>query len=134
MRLLLKAIPTFLFITSLVCLVGCGGDSMSTVTGVVTLDGKPVQGLEVNFEPTGSAPDRTTATGYTLEGGKYSLFYPGFKEGAPAGEYIVRITGGESLDEEGPKIRVPAKYNTESELKETIASGENTLNFDLTSE
>lgn len=115
-----------------ICLVGCSGDSMAPVKGVVTLNGKPVAGLEVNFEPIGDPADRTTAIGYTQQDGSYSLAYPGFKKGAPVGDYIVRIAGGESLDD-GTKLRVPPQYNTESTLKETVVAGENEFNFELTS-
>ncbi|PQO37639.1 hypothetical protein DTL21_06755 [Bremerella cremea] len=132
MRLPFRTASSFAFLLSLMCVVGCSGDSMAPVTGVVTLDGKPVSGLEVNFEPTGDTKDRTTATGYTQEDGSYSLVYPGFKEGAPLGEYIVRIVGGEALDD-GTAKRVPAEYNTDSTLKETVTSGENKFDFELTS-
>lgn len=105
---------------------------MAPVSGVVTLDGKPVAGLEVNFEPTGEPADRGTATGYTQQDGSFALAYPGFKVGAPPGEYVVRIVGGESLDD-GTTLRVPPQYNKESTLKETVASGDNQFKFELTS-
>ena len=109
---------------------GCSG-GLNEVTGTVTLDGKPVKGLEVNFEPIDPGIG-TTATGYTQADGSYKLHYPGDKTGAPAGEYRVRIAGGEN-DGEGPPIRVAKKYNKDSELKATITSGANVHNFEVTS-
>lgn len=132
MRLSVQIAASFAFALVLVCCIGCSGDSMAPVTGVVTLDGKPVSGLEVNFEPTGDPDNRATATGYTQEDGSFALVYPGYKKGAPLGEYIVRISGGESLDD-GTTVRVPPKYNTESDWKETVTSGENNFKFELKS-
>ncbi|WDI41375.1 carboxypeptidase regulatory-like domain-containing protein [Bremerella sp. P1] len=131
MRLQFHTASTLALLTILTCLVGCSGGSMAPVQGVVTLDGKPISGLEVNFEPTGDTTDRTTATGYTQPDGSYSLVYPGYKTGAPLGDYIVRIAGGESLDD-GTVVRVPSQYNKQSELKATVTSGENKFDFDLT--
>jgi len=133
MRLSVQTASRAALLAALVCLVGCSGDSMAPVSGVVTLDGKPVAGLEVNFEPTGDTKDRTTATGYTKADGSYALVYPGYKKGAPLGDYIVRIVGGEALDD-GTVTRVPPKYNEESELKKTVTSGENKFDFELTTD
>ena len=132
MRPLFQATAAFLVVASFVLFSGCNSEKLATVTGVVTLDGKPVQGLEVNFEPTGSTEGRTTGTGYTQADGSYSLYYPGFKKGSPTGEYVVRISGSESLDD-GTKVRVPAKYNAQSELKREVVPGDNKIDFELTS-
>jgi hypothetical protein len=111
---------------------GCGG-GLSEVTGKVTLDGKTVPGLEVRFEP--KDPNiGTTAIGYTKADGTYQLHYPGDKTGAPAGEYKVKISGGETEGEsDRPPVRVARKYNSASELTATVTPGENTINFDVTS-
>ncbi|MBI1248631.1 hypothetical protein GC197_12425 [bacterium] len=132
MRPRLQVALSFLSLACLALFTGCNGDSLASVSGVVTLDGHPVRGLEVNFEPVDAAPDRTTGTGYTQADGSYSLHYPGYKKGTPPGDYIVRISGGESLDD-GTRVRVPAKYNAKSELTETVVPGKNKFDFDLTS-
>ena len=131
MRLSVPTAASATLLLALIGLVGCSGDSMAPVKGVVTLDGNPVSGLEVNFEPTGDTEGRTTATGYTQQDGSYALVYPGYKTGAPLGDYVVRIVGGESLDD-GTAKRVPPKYNRDSELKATVTSGTNEFNFELT--
>ncbi|HET6573307.1 MAG TPA: hypothetical protein VFG68_06885 [Fimbriiglobus sp.] len=111
---------------------GCGG-GLSEVTGKVTLDGRPVRGLEVRFEPNDPSIG-TTAIGYTQADGTYRLHYPGDKIGAPAGEYTVHISGGESGGEADlPPVRVAAKYNSASKLTATVKSGTNTFDFDVTS-
>lgn len=113
--------------------MGCNsGKPMGRVKGKVTLDGWPVKGLEVNFQPNDPALG-TTATGYTQADGTYRLHYPGDKEGAPAGEYTVSIAGGEADEETGVKVSIPAKYNSQSELTRTVVAGENTIDFELTS-
>jgi hypothetical protein len=111
-------------------LAGCGS-GLGSVEGTVTLDDKPVQGVEVTFEPVGD--EGGTATGYTDEKGHYALHYPGRQEGAPPGEYTVRLAGAEVLDGDAPPLRIPARYNSESDLKRTVESGTNTFNFALTS-
>lgn len=132
MRLTVQTASSFALLTVLICLVGCSGDGLVPVKGVVTVDGKPMPGLEVNFEPTGDTEGRTTATGYTQKDGSYALAYPGYKKGTPQGEYVVRISGGETLDG-GAAVRVPAKYNKDSDLTATVSSSSDTFDFDLKS-
>ena len=115
---------TLLLTTILVS--GCGG-GLNEVTGKVTLDGKPVKGLEVTFTPKDPTIG-TTAIGYTQADGTYKLHYPGDKTGAPAGEYIVTISGSET-DGEGPPIRVAPQ----ADLVRTIESGPNNFDFEVTS-
>jgi hypothetical protein len=111
---------------------GCdSGPEMGQVSGTVTLDGQPVRGLEVSFEPVDPSLG-TTAIGYTQEDGSYALHYPGEREGAPVGEYIVRISGGD--DDDGPPISIPSRYNRDTELRETIEAGDNPIDFPLESE
>ncbi len=111
---------------------GCG-NGLNEVTGTVTLDGRPVRGLEVRFEPKDPAIG-TTAIGYTQADGTYRLHYPGDKTGAPAGEYTVHISGGEAGGEDDmPPARVAAKYNSASELSATVTPGSNTFDFAVTS-
>ena len=112
--------------------VGCSPRGLQEVTGKVTFDGKLVAGLEVRFEPIDPTVG-TTAIGYTLADGTYQLHYPGDKTGAPAGEYTVSIGGGDTDGETGKRVRVPAKYNTATELKATVKSGSNSFDFDMTS-
>ena len=121
----------------LYCLVtpGCGsGHNLATVRGQVTLNGQPVQGALVEFQPT--APGGSPSSGITDAEGRYELLYTFDKSGAAAGEHIVSIrTGGTRVDSTGREVEcrecIPAKYNTRTELKRTVAPGRNTLNFDL---
>jgi hypothetical protein len=120
-----------MIVTTLIA--GCGSGGMGEVTGKVTLDGKPVSGLEVKFEPN-DPKIGTTAIGYTQADGTYKLHYPGSQTGAPVGEYTVRITVGEADEDTGQQLRVAPKYNAESELSATVKPGDNTFDFEVTSQ
>jgi hypothetical protein len=73
-----------------VALAGCGGGgATSPVTGVVTLDGKPLVGASIQFVPQGSGRD---ATGETDKNGGFvmSTFKP--RDGVVPGTYKVVIS------------------------------------------
>lgn len=114
--------------------VGCDtGPAMGTVKGVVTLDGQPAPNLEVSFDPKESGQG-TTAIGYTKADGSYELGYVGNKKGAPVGEYKVSIVPAELDEEDAQPVSIPARYNTDTELSETVKPGENKIDFELKSQ
>ncbi len=114
------------------------------VTGTITLDGKPLEHVQVTFVP--MREGGVLATGETDASGKYRLSY--YKStGTPAGEY--RAILSYRTDPKGIPItkamnssllmplevsqaveRLPEKYSTkESELKATVREGENVIDF-----
>lgn len=107
--------------------IGCG-PAMGDVSGTVTMDGKPAAGVQVEFAAVGEG---ASAMGFTDEQGNYVLKFPGRVDGAPPGDYIVRLTGVER--ESGPGLAIPEKYNVASDLKRTVAAGANDLDFEITS-
>lgn len=116
---------------------GCGDGApedtpeVGTVTGTVTLDGKPLPGVVVAFQPeTGRG-----STGRTDEQGKYTLGYNAELDGAAVGMHKVTITTPtEAPDPTGSfKEPIPAKYNAKTELTEQVNAGENVIDFDLKS-
>lgn len=151
-----------LIVASCVTLAGCGGSTVHSVSGTVTLDGNPIEGLLVAFAPTGegiSGAGRTNASGnYTItsiEG-----------NGLPAGMYRVSIDEIITVSNAGPEMSeleqgsdnaayeqqatgnpsdytdaarkakqklIPDKYNSETTLQETVAKVSNTIDFALTS-
>ena len=81
------------------CLVGCkggvAGPPTEPVSGVVTLDGKPVAQANVVFVPDGSGQ---AAAGITDEAGKYTLTTTNPQDGAVVGKYKVMVTKATSAD------------------------------------
>jgi hypothetical protein len=119
--------------------VGCGGSNLpptGTVTGVVTVDGQPIEGASVEFIPSSGRP----SVGLTDASGKYELMITNDDKGALVGSHKVRITTlvnpvsseGDGPTVEGRKEMLPAKYHDESELTAEVASGSNTIDFALT--
>lgn len=113
-------------------LLGCGDrptdvPTLGMVQGTVTLDGAPLAGAIVLFEPKTSG---AASSGATKEDGKYTLIYSASEDGAVIGEHTVRITRQEM--DMGPET-LPAVYNARSTLTATVNAGKNELNFALES-
>lgn len=80
---------------ALVGLAGCGGADVDrpdtyAVTGVVTLDGTPVEGATVTFNP--ESREGTPAFGKTAADGTYQLTTFEAADGAIPGNYVVTAT------------------------------------------
>ncbi len=134
----------------LTCLLtaGCGGLrtdysdlNLKEISGTVTLDGDPVEGAVVVFE----AADKSFSSGTTDSSGYYSLTFNSEQSGVLNGPKIVRIgstLGAEDIEAaeagtDGGEVastatieRVPACYNSESQLRVTVTES-TTMNFDL---
>ena len=125
------------FLCAMVLVIaGCGGDpNLATVTGKVTLDGEPLADAFLTFFPTGG--EGSTSAGVTDANGEYTLKFSRDKAGAWIGENRVEITTAdvESVDGEDVAIpeKVPAKYNTNTELVRDVKAGNNRLDFELNS-
>jgi hypothetical protein len=71
---------------------GCGGKHIPVaVSGVVTLNGKPVEGATVTFYIVGGGQEGRPATGRTDVSGAFRLNTMGNEDGALPGEYKVVI-------------------------------------------
>lgn len=132
---------------SLFVQTGCGpGDQpdLGQVTGNVTLDGKPLAGVAVVFQPQSGRPAR----GMTDAEGNYELTYIRQTKGTKVGPNRVEIAPNEdgeveeseSSDAESKpatskpksgKPIIPARYNVRSELKVDVKAGKNTFDFKL---
>ncbi|HPU08057.1 MAG TPA: carboxypeptidase-like regulatory domain-containing protein [Thermogutta sp.] len=145
--------------------IGCsrsdGRPKTYPVTGVVTLNGTPVEGATVVFvpktpaQPGAQGPQAATAT--TDTSGRYALGTFAKGDGAIPGEYLVRVfkyptppppTGSASSEEEyvppeesgqaaaapAPKNLLPEKYANEntSGLSFTVEPKSNTFDIQLT--
>ncbi len=117
--------------------LGCSGQQ-STVSGVVTLDGKPLDRGAVSFHAVGGGP---TAVGQIDSSGHYALKV-GEEHGLPLGEYVVTVVAsedplpGDGFESPTPgDLITPARYGSTqtSDLKKTVASGDNHIDLELTS-
>jgi hypothetical protein len=112
-----------------VVLIGCGKSmDVAPVKGRVTLDGKPVKFANVTFQVEGRPP----GTGRTDDDGHYELIYKRGVMGGPLGKNRVTIAEDTELTH-GPQ-RIPARYNTQTELEQEVKPGSNEFNFDLTTD
>ena len=127
--------------TTLACLLaiaGCGTPH-EPVHGTVTLDDEPLPGASISFI---SAADENAAPlfGHTDEQGRYQMFETVALDGVPPGVYRVRIStfdeGNPETDPPMPVVRerVPKRYNVETTLTAEISTGENRIDFPLTSD
>lgn len=142
--------PLFAVLAALALLAaGCGSDrpELARVKGTVTLDGKPLSKGTITFEAVGKRP----ATG-TIENGQITevtTYDAG--DGVPVGSHKIAISATEApasavvanpgeakaprADYMTGKSLIPTRYNdpTASGLTAEIKSGENTVEFKLTS-
>jgi hypothetical protein len=127
-------------------MVGCGGSpfELVPVSGVVTLDGKPVPYTQVTFQPR-STDDPTQAGPSSVascdDTGRFELKTIKGEDGAVVGTHTVRISSlGPPRDLSGdtnvgplPVDAFPAQYNTDSTLTFDVPEGGTTeANFALT--
>lgn len=112
-----------------VLLPGCSGDGpeVAPVSGRVTLDGAPLAGARIRFQPeaSGGSPSYGTAD----QDGRYVLGYKRDQPGALIGWHTIRVERGSQGDAENkPKPQpLPARYNTASELREEVKAGEDNV-------
>ncbi|QDT55260.1 hypothetical protein Pan44_33030 [Caulifigura coniformis] len=124
--------------------LGCGssGPELASVTGVITLDGKPLPKVGVVFRPLGSGA--SPAYGGTNRDGKYTLMFSRDSAGAMPGDYevdleVTKYTKSEieqmkaDGNEPPPPVTLPKQYRQPGALKATVKSGVNTIDFALES-
>ncbi|WP_437206968.1 hypothetical protein [Planctomicrobium sp. SH664] len=138
-------IPVF---TRLPCLLAWGGIALllpgchradldiAPVTGIVTLDGVPLEGAVVAFSSGKGRPSLAV----TQEDGSYELTYTASRKGALVGPHTVRITternpqegSGNQPGVKGIKEFLPPRYHEQTELTANVISGSNKIDFALT--
>jgi hypothetical protein len=122
----------FMLFVILLTVVGCG-KPVATVTGKVTMEGKPLEFGDIGFHL-----ENGTAVGNgKISGG--GVFSVGAAAQLPPGSYKVVIIANETSVSKGPgsvvmpKRITPEKYGTKEStpLKVELKAGANTANFDL---
>jgi hypothetical protein len=144
----LRPLFTFALILSIfsTTTVGCSASKIAPVSGRVTLDGKPLPGVHVGFQPIAKPGDINPGGGsyaITDPDGNYTLLQVhGEEPGATIGQHRVQITAkseyAANIDpakRPPPKVFVPAKYSQNSDLTFEVPPGGTTAaNFDLKSQ
>ena len=127
-------------------MAGCdSGPPIEYVTGVVTLDGKPLPDIRVLFQPQNQDPELagTGSYGLTDNDGKFVLkLSDSDRDGAVVGMHTVILSdklteGPEESDAgdigKGPRSRIPYKYNASPPTYEVKRGEENQAKIELTS-
>lgn len=131
----MRAIPLTLLLTAaLAMLAGC--DDLRGTTGMVRLDGQPVEEGRIILRPV--PPLKAKATSAEIVNGEFAV--PASR-GLPPGEYqaeitAMRKTGNKVKDSSGQLVDekvqfLPPRYNTNTELTTTF-DGATPLEFNLT--
>lgn len=136
-------------LVSLFVFSGCGsGDNFNVaknVSGIVTLNGKPLPKASVTFVPAATKDNPNagpTAQGITDNEGRFKLNVDPTTSGSVVGNCRVYITtlisepGADDRDAGGPSAKMqdklPAKYNMKTELTFDVPpEGTDKANFDL---
>jgi len=108
MNLMAKLVNLTIFVVLTLLISGCAKQpdpyKVHSVTGVVTLDGTPIEGVAVTFIPVTAGANSMSAGGNTDAQGRYQLTTTGCKKsGAMEGDYNVifsKVTIREMTDEE----------------------------------
>ena len=114
---------------------GCGGSGVEVepVTGRVTLDGVPLAGARIRFQP--EASGGSPSYGAADSDGNYALAYKRDQPGALIGWHTVSVERGghdDSANKSKPQP-LPSRYNTASELRKEVKHGEdNVVDLELT--
>ncbi|WP_437206289.1 carboxypeptidase regulatory-like domain-containing protein [Planctomicrobium sp. SH664] len=118
----------------LLLMAGCSQQEfqLGDVGGTVTYDGQPLVGASVVFQPEGEIG--TISTDVTNSEGQYHLSFNRHEKGAIVGNHSVSIIVWPSDDQPtAARIKVPARYNTRTELFREVKPGSNRFDFELTS-
>lgn len=125
---------------TLICLMSASCSSgpsdqpeLGEVTGVVTLDGKPLEGVLVQYTP----EEGRGSQSMTDSEGRYELMYVYPTPGAKLGKHTVSIKtpSEDDSDPEAPEVKevVPERYRIDSELTADVKAGDNQFDFELKS-
>lgn len=117
---------------------GCTRSVGSTVTGVVTIDGRPAPaGVRVEFVP--QVEKSSSSTGYTDAQGRYMMRFNANLEGVQPGESVVKLAvvpvftsgGPPTIPEHLRDLQLPEAVSTKSTLRKIVKPGRNTINIDV---
>jgi len=99
---------------------------LGTVSGTLTLNGRPLAAATVLFTPEGRG---RTSCGTTDSEGRYHLTFLRDIVGATFGRHTVRVTT--ATEENGGRETLPDCYNARTTLEATVVPGSNSFDFAL---
>ena len=117
-------------------LSGCGSPIGATVTGLLTIDGKPAPaGVRIDFQP--QVENASSSTGFTDARGEFEMMFNVNKKGVMPGESLVRIAvlpevgsgGAPVVAKELQELRIPDSVGRNSTLKKTVKPGRNRIDI-----
>ena len=127
-----KPVPrgTFRPAIFVLCIVAAGcshdGPELADVHGTITLNGQPLAGALVEFQP--ERRDGSPSYGATDDTGRYELVYSRDRKGAMIGLHSVQITT-RNENQRTPEL-LPSEYHDESAITREVAAG-TTNQFDF---
>jgi hypothetical protein len=128
-------LPIWLGVCALL-LSGCGSPIGATVTGLLTIDGKPAPaGVRIDFEP--QVENASSSTGFTDARGEFEMMFNVNKKGVMPGESLVRIAvlpevgpgGAPVVVKELEALRIPDSVGRSSTLKKSVKPGHNRIDI-----
>ncbi|TWT34383.1 hypothetical protein [Blastopirellula retiformator] len=129
-----RSLPYYL--STLLLLTGCSSYASQietiAVQGIVQMEGKPVENVEVAF----LSEDLPMAFGITDAEGKYELATRRYGKGASPGDYTAKIymTDKTAIGGTGRKVRIPKVYSEKGVAAVTVdADSGSQFDFDLVS-
>ncbi|MFW6169437.1 MAG: hypothetical protein ACODAD_03025 [Planctomycetota bacterium] len=111
---------------------GCGADdNMAYVKGTVTVDGEPIEGVEISFEP--QSEGGSPSLGITDSSGHYEAMFTANQKGVQIGKHTVRIAAIHYDDQEKETVLadIPPEYAEESTITFEVEPGNNTFDLDV---
>lgn len=120
---------------------GCGSGVGATVTGLLTIDGKPAPaGIRIDFEP--QVENASSSTGFTDARGEYEMKFNVYSVGVMPGESLVRVSilpeigaNGKPAVAEGLEgVRLPDAVGKNSTLRKTVKPGRNRIDIAIESD
>lgn len=106
-------------------MLGCGqqGPKLVNVEGTLTVNGKPIEGALIEFQP--DDPNGSPSYGATNAEGHYELEFNPQRKGALIGMHTVRITT-ENENLRKPEL-LPPTYHTQSQQKYEVKDQRNNV-------
>jgi len=107
---------------ALLVAAGCS-PRVESVTGIVSLNGKPQGGIKLLFEPKSAKGKRAMAV--TGSDGRFSLHRQGMgnRAGAIVGDYVVRVYAADVDDPDAAPV-IPERYARGSALEFAVKPGQ----------